>query len=104
VDERIEALETRLTRYVDERIEAVETRFNERIEAVETKLLAAFYGWARATDRNLRLLTQGAAGFTERFDAIEAWLLEVEQRLNLLPRTNNPVRSKRWHQPEDLVM
>lgn len=69
-----------------------EERAQERERALETKLLAAFYDWARS---NQALLAQARADHAEyqagqrivdaRVTALESRLLRVEERLALPP-------------------
>lgn len=73
-------------------IRALEDRASERERALETKLLSAFYDWART---NQALLAQARVDHAEhqastrtadaRFTALESRLLRVEERLALEP-------------------
>lgn len=84
----IRALEERAT----ERERALEDNAIERERALETKLLAAFYDWART---NQALLAQARANHAEyqagkrtvdaRFTALESRMIRVEERLKLEP-------------------
>lgn len=66
-----------------------ETRLREAIaEAtrdMETRLLNAFYSFAKSNDKHLRQLAVADWALTERVSTSESRLTEVEKRLNMPP-------------------
>jgi hypothetical protein len=61
-------------------LEGMEQRMATKVdlEAVETKILTAFYGWARTAEGRIRAVElQG-----ERISALEARQFELEKRLH----------------------
>ncbi len=61
-------------------VEEIEGRLNARIEKVETNLLTAFHGWARAMEIRVRGVGAVAAGFDERLALAEERISELERR------------------------
>ncbi len=57
----------------------------EQIRDTETKLLTAFYDFARANQTRLSELEGSDAALKRRIGGIEDRLLEVEKRLNMPP-------------------
>jgi predicted nucleic acid-binding Zn-ribbon protein len=57
----------------------------EQIHDSETKLLTAFYDFARANQHRVSELEHSDANLTRRIGGIEDRLLEVEKRLNIPP-------------------
>ncbi len=57
----------------------------EQIRDTETKLLTAFYDFARANQTRLSELEGSDAALERRIGGIEDRLLEVEKRLNMPP-------------------
>jgi hypothetical protein len=60
-------------------LEAMEARLRERIDNVETKLLSAFYDWARPVEIRLRTLPY-----------IEERLGLLEERISKIERGDKP--------------
>ena len=80
-------MDAELKAYLDERFEEMEERSKEmeerlvrRIEKTETKLLTAFYSWAKSMDIRTR-------GTQERVTALEERITDLEQRLETGPET-----------------
>ncbi len=57
----------------------------EQIQDAETKLLTAFYDFAKTNQQRLSELESADAAIKRRVGAIEDRLLEVEKRLNMPP-------------------
>ena len=57
----------------------------EQIRDTETKLLTAFYDFAKANQQRLSQLETSDAALTRRIATLEERLLEVEKRLNMPP-------------------
>lgn len=57
----------------------------EQILDTETKLLTAFYDFAKANQHRVSELESSDAILTRRIGSIEERLLEVERRLNMPP-------------------
>jgi hypothetical protein len=71
----LEAMEKRVTERTDRHFEQV----FERINSTETKLLNAFYGWAKPVESRLKIMPSidERLGFMEeRISAVERKLLE----------------------------
>jgi predicted nucleic acid-binding Zn-ribbon protein len=66
-------------------LEALESRLTAAIRDSETRLLTAFYDFARANQHRLSELEGSDATLKRRIGSIEDRLLEVEKRLNLPP-------------------
>jgi hypothetical protein len=63
-----------------------EERVMERLRDVETKLLNAFYGYAKSNDKRV-LETEGNEGvLRSRVATLETRLTDVEHRLNMPPQ------------------
>jgi len=80
-----EGLETPILNAVRHANEGLETKFLNSVrqanEGLETKLLTAFHSYARGVEAKIRVSqTIGLAG-VERLDALEARVLEIEQKL-----------------------
>ena len=63
-----------------EHLAALESRLTERIERTETKLLAAFHGWARSMEIRVRNTAVTVSGFDERLSLAEERISELERR------------------------
>lgn len=57
----------------------------EQIQDTETKLLTAFYDFAKTNQQRLSELEGSDAALKRRIGSIEDRLLEVEKRLNMPP-------------------
>jgi hypothetical protein len=57
----------------------------EQIRDSETRLLTAFYDFAKSNQQRLSALESSDASLSRRVGSIEDRLLEVEKRLNLPP-------------------
>lgn len=66
-------------------IEALREALREQISGTETKLLRAFYDFAKANQHRVSELEGSDATLTRRIGSIEGRLLEVERRLNMPP-------------------
>jgi uncharacterized protein YajQ (UPF0234 family) len=80
-----EDLETRFLNAVRQANGDLETRFLNAVrqanEDLETRLLTAFHSYARGVEAKIRVSqTIGLAG-VERLDALEARVLDIEQKL-----------------------
>jgi hypothetical protein len=63
-----------------------EDRVMERLRDIETKLLNAFYGYAKSNDKRV-LETEGNEGvLRSRVATLETRLTDVEHRLNMPPQ------------------
>ena len=63
-----------------------EDRVLERLRDIETKLLNAFYGYAKSNDKRV-LETEGNEGvLRSRVATLETRLTDVEHRLNMPPQ------------------
>lgn len=62
-----------------EEMAAMEARLREHVHDTETRLVNEFYKWTRITEARLR--GSEAIKMSERLDAIEGRLLDVERRL-----------------------
>ena len=63
-----------------------EERVMERLRDIETKLLNAFYGYAKSNDKRV-LETEGNEGvLRSRVATLETRLTDVEHRLNMPPQ------------------
>jgi hypothetical protein len=63
----------------------VESRLTAAIHDSETKLLTAFYDFAKANQQRIAELEHSDATLIRRVGSIEDRLLEVEKRLNMPP-------------------
>jgi hypothetical protein len=63
----------------------LEDRLTAVIRDTETKLLTAFYDFAKANQQRLSQLEGNDAALARRISGIEDRLLEVEKRLNMPP-------------------
>jgi len=79
VGERLQGVDERL-HGLDERLHALMTYIDERSEAVETKLLTAFHGWARAMEIRTRVVSSQVSGMDERLALAEERIAELERR------------------------
>jgi len=66
-------------------MEELRDGLQERIQDAETKLLTAFYDFAKAHQQRISQLEGNDATLTRRVAGIEDRLLEVEKRLNMPP-------------------
>jgi hypothetical protein len=73
-------MEERLNGRFDQRIDDMEERFDARLEKVETNLLTAFHGWARAMEIRVRGVSAVAQGFDERLGLAEERISELERK------------------------
>ena len=53
---------------------------DERSEKVETRLLSAFHGWARAMEIKVRGMSTITTGFDERLSLIEERVSDLERK------------------------
>ena len=60
-------------------LESMEERLNDRIESTETKLLTAFYEWARPQEMRVNTFTQLATGFDSRLALLEGRVSRMER-------------------------
>ncbi len=56
---------------------------------METRILKAFYGYARTNDKNMKQLGLSYVGVSERVEVIERRVLDIEERLNMPPQSNS---------------
>ncbi len=95
VDQRLAGTESTLKTYVDQRlaisesdmkasVDNLETKIvhyvDHRAEGVETRLLTAFHGWARAMEMRVRQNTTLTVGFDERLSLLEERVSELERK------------------------
>jgi len=66
-------------------ITELESRLTAAIHDTETKLLTAFYEFAKVNQNRLSELENTDAALKRRIGSIEDRLLEVEKRLNMPP-------------------
>ncbi len=64
---------------LEDRLTQAKAELREAMHDMETRLLTAFYGWARATDQRLGELNI----FDKRLSLMEGRITEVERRLNM---------------------
>jgi hypothetical protein len=67
---------------------AIDTAKDELLEAmrrIETKLLQAFYGYAKSNDGRVLEVEANEAVLRTRVATLESRLMEVERRLNISP-------------------
>jgi hypothetical protein len=57
---------------------------------METRILKAFYSYARTNDKNLKQLGLLYGGVGERVEVIERRVLDIEERLNIPPQPDPP--------------
>jgi hypothetical protein len=62
-----------------------EDRVMERLRDIETKLLNAFYGYAKTNDGRVLEVEANEAGLRTRMATLESRLMEVDWRLNIPP-------------------
>jgi hypothetical protein len=74
----------RLTERVESRIDAAEERMknhvSEECHAIETKLLAEFWKWGRATDQKMRRVEFSDATTVERMTNLEERVFMLERK------------------------
>ena len=63
-----------------------EDRVMERLRDIETKLLNAFYGYAKSNDRRVLETEGNEAVLRSRLATLETRLTDVEHRLNMRPQ------------------
>jgi hypothetical protein len=63
-----------------------EDRVMERLRDIETKLLNAFYGYAKSNDRRVLETEGNEAVLRSRLATLETRLTDVEHRLNMPPQ------------------
>ena len=76
---RIAESEARLEDHVRERIAETEGRLREHTEIVETRLLGAFWKWARISEIKGRVGEANILGLGERMSALEDRLSDLEK-------------------------
>ena len=76
---RIAESEARLEDHVRERIAETEGRLREHTEIVETRLLGAFWKWARISEIKGRVGEANVLGLGERMSALEDRLSDLEK-------------------------
>ena len=59
-------------------VEVLKRYIDERSEAVETRLLTAFHGWARPVEIRLRSASTSVQGFDERLALLEERVSRIE--------------------------
>jgi len=52
---------------------------------METRVLKAFYGFARTNDKNMKQLGMSYVAVSDRVEVIERRVLDLEERLNMPP-------------------
>jgi hypothetical protein len=57
---------------------------------METRILKAFYGYARTNDKNMKQLGLLYGGVGERVEVVERRVLDIEERLNMPPQSDPP--------------
>jgi hypothetical protein len=62
-----------------------EDRVMERLRDIETKLLQAFYGYAKSNDQRVLEVEGNEAVLRSRLATLENRLTDVEHRLNMPP-------------------
>jgi hypothetical protein len=63
-----------------------EDRVLERLRDIETKLLNAFYGYAKSNDKRVLETEGNEAVLRSRLATLETRLTDVEHRLNMPPQ------------------
>ena len=63
-----------------------EDRVMERLRDIETKLLNAFYGYAKSNDKRVLETEGNEAVLRSRVATLETRLTDVEHRLNMPPQ------------------
>ena len=63
-----------------------ENRVKERLRDIETKLLNAFYGYAKSNDKRVLETEGNEAVLRSRLATLETRLTDVEHRLNMPPQ------------------
>jgi len=80
------SMETRLKSELRSDMSSMEERLREYVHDTETRIVGEFYKWARSTETRMRTTEVNILPMIERMSAMEARLLDVEQRLNLPPQ------------------
>lgn len=62
-------------------LEGMETRLIEHMRDTETRLLAEFWKWGRASDQRIRRVEHSDATTTERLAAMEDRLFTLERKV-----------------------
>jgi DNA-directed RNA polymerase sigma subunit (sigma70/sigma32) len=57
---------------------------------METRILTAFYGYARTNDKTLKQLGSLYGVVNERVEVVERRVLDIEERLNMPPQSDPP--------------
>ena len=65
-----------------EHVQDTETRLREYVHDTETRIVGEFYKWTRPTEARMRSTEVNIGPLIERLGAVEARLLDVEQRIN----------------------
>jgi hypothetical protein len=78
-------MDQELKRYLDDNFARIDERFEkcatkEDLERVETKLLTAFYDWARPMELRVTGVTNSVHAFDERLSLMERRVFELERR------------------------
>ena len=61
-------------------VSALKSYVDERSEKVETRLLSAFHGWARAMEIKVRGMSTITTGFDERLSLMEERVFDLERK------------------------
>jgi hypothetical protein len=82
---RFGTMEARFKHMLDGRLDALEQRLKDHVaEAThntETRILAAFHGWARGMELRVSGMIAAVTGFEERLGLIEQRVRELESKL-----------------------
>jgi DNA-directed RNA polymerase sigma subunit (sigma70/sigma32) len=70
---------------MDQLREDLRTAMKQDLIDMETRILKAFYGYARTNDKNMKQLGLSYVGVSERVEVIERRVLDMEERLNMPP-------------------
>ena len=77
--------EQRLVERMNSGIADSEQRLVETMRDIETKLLQAFYGYAKSNDHRVLEVEANEAVLRTRVATLESRIMEVERRLNIPP-------------------
>jgi len=94
IDGRLTASEKRMIDLIDGRLDAAEDRMKEFTRKadfdLETKLIAEFWKWGRASDIRTREIASDSAATAVKAQLISERLLNVEDRVSALERNRPP--------------
>ena len=76
MDAKLEGLESK----IDAKLDCLEIRVKDHVEIVETRLLTEFWKWARTSDIKGRQSSNDIGTLTERMNAVEERLRDIEFR------------------------